>query len=100
VHTLISALERACSRGNMQKSFRQAHLVPLKKDPPHTGVKEEKLIKQASKAGITLPKETDRKKEHTTGIIISDSTIKKIKAKPDLVLINVVTKQRNSCSCY
>jgi len=37
------------------------------------------------KAGIELPKETDRKKEHITGILTSDSAIAKIKERQDLV---------------
>ena len=32
-----------------------------------------------------LPKETDRRKEHITGILTSDSAIEKTKARPDLV---------------
>jgi len=60
-------------------------LDPIKKDPPCTREKEEKLIKQALKTCIALPKETDRKKEHITGIITSDSAIEKIKVRPDLV---------------
>lgn len=86
VHTLVTALEKACSRVNIQNAFLQAHLAPLKEDPPYTREREEELMKQALKAGIMeLPKETDRKKEHITGIITSDSAIERIKARPDLV---------------
>lgn len=79
VMALVSALEKACSRKNIQSAFKQAHLVQLKEEPPYTREKEEELIREAKKLGIPLPVETDRKKELITGFLTSDSSIKKIK---------------------
>jgi len=85
VHALVLALEDACSRDNICGAFLQAHLVPLTEDPPYTREKEEALIREALAAGIPLPKETDRKKEHIIGIVTYGAAVERIKQRPDLM---------------
>ncbi len=85
VEALLIAVRSALKPSNIRSAFEQAHLVPLLDDPPYTREEERKLIMQAQKSGIILPKETERKKEHITGIVTSEQAIEKIKARPDLI---------------
>jgi len=85
VEALSIAVRSALKPSNIRSAFEQAHLVPLPDDPPYTREEERKLVMQAEKACITVHKETERKKDHITGIVTSEQAIEKIKARPDLI---------------
>ena len=75
---MVNSLEQACTRSAIKNAFAACNLVPLTEDPPYTREEDDDLVRQAEKAGIPLPKETARKKEHITDILTCDSAIEKI----------------------
>lgn len=85
VEALLISLQRALTYSNITSSWRQSHLFPLQDDPPYTKAKEEELIKSVLSAHLVIPVETERKKEHITGIVTRPTEMEKIKARPDLM---------------
>jgi len=98
VQALVEAIERSCSYSVLKVAFAKSHLFPFKPEPPYTREKEEDLLKQAKAAGIVLPEESARKKEHITGVLTCDSAIENIMARRDLIQYHSPRRERGKNS--